>query len=280
MTEYTADIHQKELQSGNRFAFGENWAQFLTLLDDERVNEAVNSLKKMLEVEDLHNKTFLDIGSGSGLFSLAARKLGAKVYSFDYDPQSVACTQELKNKFFPNDADWHVEIGSVLDADYMKSLGTYDIVYSWGVLHHTGDMWTALNHVADMVKPQGKIFISLYNDQGWQSKIWWMIKKSYVSLPKFLRWLILIPCYIRLWGPKTLRDLLLLKPQQSWNSYKKNRGMSPHRDVIDWVGGFPFEVSKPEQIFYFYKNKGFTLCALKTCAGGLGCNEFIFQKIG
>src|SRR5437762_1776221 len=112
--------HAIEIKRGERFKFGENWSRFLSLLNEERIREAEASLKKMLEVESLAGKSFLDIGSGSGLFSLAARRLGARVHSFDYDPQSVACAAELKRRYFPNDADWTIEEGSALDADYIK----------------------------------------------------------------------------------------------------------------------------------------------------------------
>lgn len=120
----------------------------------------------MLGVVDLNGKTFLDIGSGSGLFSLAARRLGAKVHSLDYDAQSVACTVELRRRYFPNDADWIVEQGSALDGDYMKQLGQYDIVYSWGVLHHTGAMWLGIEHALQHVAQQGQFYVAIYNDQG------------------------------------------------------------------------------------------------------------------
>jgi 2-polyprenyl-3-methyl-5-hydroxy-6-metoxy-1,4-benzoquinol methylase len=274
------NTHDQEVSSGERFAFGENWAQFLKVLNERRVQEAVESLKAMLDVDTLNGKAFLDIGSGSGLFSLAARRLGAKVVSFDYAPQSVACTRELKRRYFENDGDWQVQSGSVLDNAYLKSLGKFDIVYSWGVLHHTGAMWTALANVDQNVKANGKLFIALYNNQGRSSRLWWAIKKTYVSLPAYLRWLVVVPCYVRLWGPTMLRDLIRLHPFRTWFSYQKNRGMSPHRDVIDWVGGFPFEVATPEQIFEFYKERGYTLINLRTCAGGIGCNEFVFQRNG
>ena len=138
--------HRQEISKGERFQFGANWTSFLETLDDERIEGAELSLKTMIGIGDLSGKQFLDIGSGSGLFSLAARSLGAKVYSIDYDPKSVECTRELKKRYFPGDDNWVIEEASVLNKQYMTSLGKFDIVYSWGVLHHTGDMQKALNN--------------------------------------------------------------------------------------------------------------------------------------
>lgn len=170
-------MHSQEVARGERFKFGKNWSLFLSSLDEKRIRTAEHSLTEMLELPDLTGKRFLDIGSGSGLFSLAARRLGATVHSFDYDPDSVACTAELKRRFFPSDLLWTVEEGSVLDKKYMDSLGSFDIVYSWGVLHHTGQMWQALDNIWKSVADEGKLFIAIYNDMGSQSNRWRWINR-------------------------------------------------------------------------------------------------------
>jgi len=273
--------HHAEVASGERFEFGKNWAAFLSVLDDERIATAEQSLKTMLEVETLEGKTFLDIGSGSGLFSLAARRLGAKVHSFDFDSNSYACTKELRRRYFENDADWRVEQGSALDAGYVASLGKFDVVYSWGVLHHTGDMWRALENAVIPTKQGGKLFIALYNDTGSQARRWHWIKKTYCRLPKLLK----TPFAIAVSAPdeakKLASSIIRLKPSEyihSWTRYKNGRGMNRWYDIIDWVGGFPYEVATVDEIFEFYKARGFSLTKVTTGGVGLGCNEFVFER--
>jgi 2-polyprenyl-6-hydroxyphenyl methylase/3-demethylubiquinone-9 3-methyltransferase len=59
---------------------------------------------------------------------------------------------------------------------------------------------------------------------------------------------------------------------------KNKRGMSYWHDLVDWIGGYPFEVATPEAIFDFYMARNFELIALKTCGGRCGCNEFVFRR--
>src|SRR5918911_1278080 len=275
--------HAIEIAHGERFQFGENWARFLAVLDDERIRRAEESLKEMLEVESLDGQSFLDIGCGSGLFSLAARRLGARVHSFDYDPQSVACATELRRRYFPDDERWVIEEGSALDADYLRRLGPFDVVYSWGVLHHTGQMWQALENAQLPVARGGKLFIAIYNDKGTQSARWKWIKRTYNELPAFLRPPFAIATIAPSEAKSLLRSLLAGRPSEyirSWTKYDQNRGMNRWRDIIDWVGGYPYEVARPEYIFDFYRARGFTLTRLKAGGVGLGCNEFVFVKGG
>ena len=269
--------HILEVRKGERFEFGANWSRFLSVLDNERIEQARLSLSNMLGVQDLSGKTFIDVGSGSGLFSLVARTLGAKVHSFDYDPQSVACATELRRRYFPDDPNWVVEEGSVLDNGYLASLGQFDIVYSWGVLHHTGQMWQALANVAPLAKYDGKLFIAIYNDQGLKSNLWKWVKKVYCSglLGRALMKSCFYPYFVL---GRAVADLLKWRnPFTSYGKYKKSRGMSVTHDWVDWLGGYPFEVAMPENIFDFFHARGFILEKLKTCAGKMGCNEFVFS---
>ena len=274
--------HAEEIAQGDRFEFGKNWSRFLAVLDDARIARGEESLKTMLEVENLEGKSLLDIGSGSGLFSLAARRLGARVHSFDYDPYSVASTTKLRSHYFTGDDQWKVEEASALDADYLKSLGQFDVVYSWGVLHHTGQMWRALENAQIPVAAGGKLFVAIYNDMGSKSARWKWIKRVYNDLPRPLK----TPFALLVIAPEEaksfLRSLVSLKPGdyfRSWTQYDKNRGMNRWRDIIDWVGGYPYEVAKPEEILDFYRARGFTLTKMKCGGVGLGCNEFVFAKI-
>jgi 2-polyprenyl-6-hydroxyphenyl methylase/3-demethylubiquinone-9 3-methyltransferase len=279
-----ATAHADEVMRGERFEFGENWARFLDVLDEQRIAEAERSLREMLGLETLEGRSFLDIGSGSGLFSLAARRLGAtRVHSFDFDPQSVACTRELRRRYFEGDPSWTIEAGSILDEEFVAGLGLWDVVYSWGVLHHTGDMWRALDAAQATAADGALLFVSIYNDQGGRSKLWRAVKHIYNRLPAGVR-----PLFtVMVMSPRELRGFAIAlatgRPMdyiRRWTDYKRSRGMSPWHDIVDWIGGYPFEVAKPEAVFTRLRAHGFQLERLATCGGGLGCNEYVFRRSG
>jgi 2-polyprenyl-6-hydroxyphenyl methylase/3-demethylubiquinone-9 3-methyltransferase len=260
-----------------RFAFGRNWRSFLATLDEHRIDEARRRLCESLGRDNLRGVRALDIGSGSGLSSLVMRQLGADVVAFDYDADSVACTEELRRRYAPDTTNWQIMQGSALDPAFMAGLGHFDLVYSWGVLHHTGSMWAAIELATDRVAPRGTLLLALYNDQGRRSRVWRTIKRFYCrSAPG--RWLVGAMFYPLFVAYALWQDMRHFHPPGTHaRRYARKRGMSLFHDWRDWLGGYPFEVAKPGEVVRKLTTDGFELRS-QTLTRGLGCNEFVFKR--
>jgi SAM-dependent methyltransferase len=265
------------------FSFGRNWQAFLKNVDDERVRIAGSSLTDFLNLRDLKGKTFLDIGCGSGLFSYAAFKLGAdRIVSFDIDRFSVECCRYLHEKE-GRPSNWEVMEGSVLDRELLDGLGTFDIVYSWGVLHHTGRMWEAIENSARLVKPEGYYYIALYNrilsrdgSTSWIHPFWLKVKQTYNSYPGLATYVLeplAMAAYMAIVVARRENPVTHLK------NYKSHRGMSWKTDATDWLGGYPYEFATAEEVFKFVKSRfpEFNLMNMKVTSGR-GLNWYLFQR--
>ncbi len=260
------------------FSFGKNWAEFLKSITDEKLGIAATSLKDFLGLDNLAGKSFLDIGCGSGIFSYAASSLdAAKIVSFDVDPFSVQCCEQMRHK--ANDpAHWQIYHGSILDTDVVSKFGTFDIVYSWGVLHHTGDMWAAIRNSAQLVRPGGYYYIALYNNAGGflTSARWLAIKKFYNKHPiigkYFLEYIYIVYSFIF----NVFSAKLFFKKIKN---YKEGRGMSWRRDISDWMGGYPYQYASVGEVFQFMKKNfpHFQLVNIRS-TNGTGNNWFLFKN--
>ncbi len=266
-----------------RFGFGKNWRRYVAChLDDQAATRATNSLKRLLMLDDLQGRRFLDIGCGSGLFSQAAFRLGAdEVFSFDFDPESVACCRTLAERAGAP-GNWKVVQGSILDGRFLSGLGQFDIVYSWGVLHHTGDMYRALENAADLVHPGGLLDIAIYNKLEYQSltklrgsHYWLRMKRFYNNSGAPVRFM--LKSFYQM--NEIAKMLVSLKnPVREIRRYSSKRGMSWSVDIVDWIGGYPYQFARVDEIFEFcHCRLGLLLENLKS-AGSLGCNEFLFRK--
>jgi len=264
--------------------FGKNFKQnLLNAYDETRLNQSIRFIQEYLETETLEGKTFLDAGCGSGVFSIAAQKMGAKVTSFDIDETALVNISELKQLFEVDDKDIILKKGNILDQSFIKSLGQFDVVLCWGVVHHCGDMWKALDLISQTTNKNGIIHLGIYNEaDGWgiypdgrfgPSTFWRKIKKFYSRLPSLLQSFIDLFCII---GISVIYLLMLKNPIKKLRENER-RGMTWKSDLKDWLIGYPYEYARPEQVFEFMKKRNFTLVKIKT-NNGLLTNNYVFQS--
>lgn len=268
------------------FTFGKNWLFFVDkYFDSKTIKEAQKSLKDFTGGYNFKGKSFLDVGSGSGLFSLAAYQLGAKkIFSFDFDQDSVLSTRKLWAKEGKPE-NWQIVRGSILNRKFLKKIGKFDFVYAWGVLHHTGKMWPAIENTLNLVDKKGYLYLAIYNRaDSWgvypdgrfgTSAFWVKVKKIYSGFPLWARLAVDYLTILTLVIVYLLRFKNPMKEAQSHS--EKHRGMSWLADIRDWLGGFPYEYASVAEIFNFIKERGFTLENLRS-NNGLMNNEYLFKK--
>lgn len=262
----------------NRFSFGRNWKKYSKLITKERLAKAELHLKDRFQVQNFQGK-FLDIGCGSGVFTVSALNLGAEVKGFDFDMKSVETSRKVLTQFSGGNTRWEIGQGDILTSKHNEDISNSDFIYSWGVLHHTGNMNLAIENIATNAKLGSKWVIAIYNDLGNESKMWTKLKKLYVDYPP-LRPFLLAYSYYRFWAKQQIRLAIHLRnPFDGWKNYAiDSRGMSAWYDLIDWAGGYPFEVASVDWIKNKIEPFGWRLEKLWRNEG-IGNNEFLFIRV-
>jgi 2-polyprenyl-6-hydroxyphenyl methylase/3-demethylubiquinone-9 3-methyltransferase len=269
----------------SHFAFGHNWADYANEIRDEQIKEAMNALQRLLGNETLAGKRFLDIGCGSGLHSLAALQLGAaEVVATDLDPESVATTERVLGRFAPPHASYRVIQRSVFDLN-VADLGSFDVTYSWGVLHHTGNLHEALARAAAMTALSGLFVFALYR-KTWLCRFW-TIEKKWYSAASAKRQEYARRNYIRLFK---IGLLVTGRTFAAYNeNYRSNRGMDFYHDVHDWMGGYPYESISNREVDDLMISTGFQSQRLFASSQrkvlgrnvgffGSGCDEYVYIR--
>jgi 2-polyprenyl-6-hydroxyphenyl methylase/3-demethylubiquinone-9 3-methyltransferase len=263
-----------------QFDFGANWASYARTISEDKIDEAVKCLRQLLGQERIDGLRFLDIGCGSGLHALAALRMGAaSVTAVDINPRSTGTTEAVLRHHAPGQ-NWTVEQRNILTE---PPEGTYDIVYSWGVLHHTGDMDRAVRNAAALVVPGGRLVIALYKKTP-LCGAWKLEKRIFTGMPGWLR-----PVPTAAYSGLYMLGLLVRgrNPVKYVRTYRTARGMNFWHDAIDWLGGYPYESASPAEVADFVTGLGFTsgpsfntgACAVGGLFGS-GCAEYVFHRPG
>lgn len=267
---------EAEQASGERigFSFGRNWLKFLDRLDEETIEHAEASLRRSFEGTSLEGESFLDLGSGSGLFSLCALRLGAaSVVSVDVDPASVACAEALRRRDERGER-WTIRRGSVLDDAFLGSLPPASRVYSWGVLHHTGAMWSAVERALTLVAPEGLFALALYTPPR-RPGVHRALKRTYNRLPRPARPALAAAYAAGVLGYKAA--VQRTNPVRYVRRYRRSeRGMTFWRDVEDWLGGLPWEYATTAEVVAFAERRGFEVVRVLEQGSG-GNNEYLLR---
>ncbi len=257
----------------DRFGFGRNWLDYQTSIDPARMMTARQDIEQWLGTGSLHGLRVLDIGSGSGLHSYCLHAMGAStLVSFDYDTDSVQATRELHRQAGAP-ASWQVTQGSVLDAAFMASLGTFDLVYSWGVLHHTGRMWQAITNAATRVAPQGRFFISIYA-KGPRYAADLALKQRYHDASLSGKRRMEFEWITAQYADRVRMGL----PPEGWWSQGCERGMDPYFDLVDWLGGLPYEVASVPELTSHLRSLGIRTQRARECGDG-GCHILVAERV-
>jgi len=249
------------------FTFGRNWRAYVAGVTEDDIASACRDLQDLAREGTLAGKEFIDAGCGSGMSSLAALRLGAlRVSAFDADPLCVEAARVLLGRFSAG-GPWTVAQGSITNAAFLNGLGKGDLVYCWGVLPFTGEMWLSTERIASLTRPGGVFCAAIYK-RTWSAPIWKRVKRVCARVP----WPLLVVLATLLWFPRAVVRAARLR-----NPFRGRRGMSTWHDAIDWLGGYPYEYASAEEVVTFLSKRGFDPLVVRPASGN-GCSEYAFRR--
>jgi SAM-dependent methyltransferase len=269
------------MKAMKQFDFGHNWAEFSdNAATCERAAQARAQFVSLVGDIGLNGRSFLDIGFGQGFSLLSARALGARVVGCDINPKCGEVIDRIR-VLFPDvgTAAIPLRVGSILDDAVVAALrdtpecggAGFDVVHSWGVLHHTGDMKRALATAGSLVRPGGHFVVAIYN-RHWSSLPWLAIKALHFHSPGWLKQAMVTALYPVIWLAKLAAT--------GRNPTSMERGMDFYYNVVDWVGGYPYEYATIAEVEEMCRPMGFSLVRSIPARVPTGCNELVFRKRG
>ena len=263
----------RETQEPVTFSFGENWQRFLETVDARSIERATSDVEKWLGDHLIQGQRVVDIGSGSGLHSLVFHLKGAaEVVSFDADPNSVSATQRVRAGI-GGPSNWNAFEGSILDADLVERLGKFNVVYAWGALHHTGDMWQAIENTSRLVQPGGVCWIAIYR-KGPNYARDLATKRRYNRSSAVVKNAMIYLYVLRIMGSRLAHG----RNPFAWNE-PTARGMDVYHDIVDWLGGLPYETASTDEVVSFFRARMFEPIKVEEAPEG-GCSSFTFRRTG
>jgi len=273
-------LYEQIYNKKNNFSFGNNWKDFLKRISPQQIDNSQTSLLELIAPFKIKGKSFIDVGCGSGLFSLAAHNLNAsKVTSLDIDNDSIHCCESLRKVNYKK-REWKIIKGSILNTSLIKKLGKYDIVFSWGVLHHTGDMYKAFGNIKYLCKIDTIFILAIYNKLedlnsllSGSSKNWLKIKSIYSRSNNIIKKIIEFLYYAWFF----IGYIITNRNPFSYIKEYKQRGMNFVTDIKDWLGGYPYEFATSDELINYFSKQGF--CVKKIISSNnLGCHQIVFIK--
>ena len=193
--------------------------------------------------EGVKGKKVLDAGSGSGMVSIAFAVMGASVTGVDITSKCIENGRKRAKAF-------GVECRFVQSDLTMLDLHEdFDIIYSWGVLHHTADAKASFFRLVEHLRPGGEIIIAVYLRTAFSS-FWNFSRVFYQSSPGFAKTAFRRSASVLLNGYDAVRKALMKKERYML------RGTSNEELVNDWFGVPHRTFHTYTEVYEWFREKG------------------------